>query len=249
MVNQAVFRFYEELNDFLPKNRRKVEFVRKFEGNPSVKDVIESLGVPHVEVDLILVNSNPVGFGYNLNNDDRVSVYPVFESMDISDVSLLRGKPVREIKFVLDVHLGKLARYLRMLGFDTLYENNNDDWEIIRISKAENRIILTRDIGLLKVKAVTHGYYVRSQNPKEQLKEVMRRFDLHKSVDPFNRCIKCNGNLVRVEKESIIDRLEPLTKKYFNKFYMCTDCDSIFWEGSHYTKMMVFINNIKESAV
>lgn len=249
MVKQATFRFYEELNDFLPANKKKVEFLHQFAGNPSVKDIIEAIGVPHVEIDLILVNGVSVDFKYILKDNDRVSVYPVFETIVISGVTHLRNKPLRETKFILDVHLGKLAKYLRMLGFDTLYRNDNDDPEIICISLAENRIILTRDIGLLKVKSVTHAYFVRSQHPKEQIKEILKYFDLYQSIDPFNRCIKCNGQLEPVEKEKIIQQLEPLTIKYFNSFYRCNNCQCIFWEGSHFEHMQSFIQTIQDTAL
>ena len=241
MLKQATFRFYEELNDFLPKDKRKEPFARTFSGNHSIKDQIEAIGISHVEVDLILVNGTSVDFTYILQDNDRVSVYPVFETIDIANVTHLRAKPLRISTFILDVHLGKLAKYLRMLGFDTLYRNDNDDPEIIRISLSEHRIILTRDIGLLKVKTVSHAYFVRSQHPKGQLAEVLKYFDLYQAIDPFNRCIKCNGQLEPVEKEKIIHRLEPLTIKYFNEFYRCTDCQSIFWEGSHYEHMQHFI--------
>jgi len=193
MIHQATFRFYEELNDFLPSDKKKVAFQRSFEGNPSIKDVIESIGVPHVEIDLILVNGISVDFKYILHDQDIVSVYPVFETLELSNVTHLRNKPLRETKFILDVHLGKLAKYLRMLGFDTLYQNDIPDAQIIRISLAEHRIILTRDIGLLKVRTVTHAYFIRDQHPKMQLIEVLWHFDLFHSIDPFNRCIKCNG--------------------------------------------------------
>jgi len=244
MKNQATFRFYEELNDFLPSDKKKVEFVHSFNGTPSVKDAIEGIGVPHTEVDLILVNSQPVGFNYIVKNNDFVSVYPVFENFEISGISPLREKPLRETKFILDVHLGKLAKYLRMFGFDTLYQNDYDDNEIIRIALAEHRIILTRDVGLLKVKSVTHGYFIREQDPKSQVTEVFKRFDLFQAADPFNRCIKCNGKLEPVEKERIMERLEPLTRKYFDKFLRCADCQGIFWEGSHYDHMRNFINKV-----
>jgi uncharacterized protein len=247
MAKQATFRFYEELNDFLPPGKRKVAFIHSFDSTPSIKDVIESIGVPHVEVDLILVNSEPVDFNYILKENDFVSVYPVFETLDLSGVSHLREKPLRETKFILDVHLGKLAKYLRMFGFDSTYRNDYDDKEIIRISLAEHRAILTRDIGLLKVKSVTHGYFIRDQNPKMQLTELLEHFDLYQSIEPFSRCIKCNGTLVTVEKEKIIQQLRPLTRKYFNEFYRCTGCQSIFWEGSHFTHMKSFISTIRHS--
>lgn len=246
MEKQATFRFYEELNDFLPLAKRKVEFVCTFSGNPSIKDCIESMGIPHVEVDLILVNGLSVDFKYILQDNDCVSVYPVFEILNISNVTHLRAKPLRNSTFILDVHLGKLARYLRMLGFDTLYRNDNDDNEIIRISLDEHRIILTRDIGLLKVKSVTHAYFVRNQHPKAQLMEVLKHFDLFHEISPFNRCIKCNGRLVAIEKDKIIQYLEPLTIQYFNEFFKCTNCQGIFWEGSHYDRMQTFINAIQE---
>lgn len=196
----AQFRFYEELNDFLPKEKRKRIFSFEFNGNPGIKDPIEALGVPHTEVDLILVNGASVGFHYQLQNDDFVSVYPVFESLDISPIAVLREKPLRRTAFVLDVHLGKLARLLRLLGFDVKYENNYDDPEIVQISVAENRIILTRDRRLLFAKAVTHGYWVRSTNAMQQVDEVLNRFDLRDCIAPFHRCIVCNGEIHPVNK-------------------------------------------------
>ena len=248
MLKQAVFRFYEELNDFLPLDKRKVDFVRPFSGNPSIKDIIEAIGVPHVEIDLILVNGNSVDFKYILKDNDRVSVYPVFETIGIIHVTHLRPRPLRKTAFILDVHLGKLARYLRLLGFDTLYQNDNDDPEIIRISLDEHRIILTRDIGLLKVKTVTHAYFIRDQHPKGQLAEVLNHFDLFQDIHPFSRCIKCNGQLEAVDKQDIIQQLEPLTIKYFNDFSRCTCCQSVFWEGSHFERMQSFIHSIKNEA-
>jgi len=245
MAKQATFRFYEELNDFLPSYKKKVAFLYSFFGTPSVKDVIEALGIPHVEVDLILVNSISVDFKYTLQNNDFVSVYPVFETLDISDVSHLRNQPLRETKFILDVHLGKLAKYLRTFGFDTTYQNDYDDMEIIRISIAEHRIILTRDISMLKVKSVTHGYFVRNQQPKMQLVEVLNHFDLYQAIDPLSRCIKCNGKLERIEKEKIIQQLEPLTREYFDTFFKCQDCQSIYWEGSHFKRIKSFIDTIR----
>lgn len=245
MEKQVTFRFYEELNDFLPPERRKVAFAYPFKGTPSVKDAIEASGVPHVEVDLILVNGRSVGFDYLLKGGDNISVYPVFETLEISPICHLRSKPLREVKFILDTHLGKLAKYLRLIGFDSIYRNDFDDKEIIQLSLAEHRIILTRDIGILKVKSVTHGYFLRSQIPREQIQEVVRYFDLYRLVVPFSRCIKCNGKLEEVEKEKIVHLLQPLTRKYFNQFYRCTGCQSIFWEGSHLNRMKKLIREIE----
>lgn len=248
MVNHATFRFYNELNDFLPLDKKKVSFTHSFGGTPSVKDVIEAIGAPHVEVNLIRVNGQAVDFTYRLKNNDMVSVYPASEILEPSDGSPLQKNTGKEVKFILDVHLGKLAKYLRMCGFDTAYQNDYDDKKIIQISLRENRVILTRDIGLLKIKSVSDGYFIRQQNSKAQLTEVLKRFDLYQAVNPFSRCIKCNGKLERIEKEKIIQELEPLTQKHFNVFFRCTHCQSVFWEGSHFDHMSSFINAIKNSA-
>lgn len=240
----AEFRFYEELNDFLPKKHRKKSFIYHFRYNQSVKDAIEALGVPHAEVDLILVNGNPVDFNYTLKNGDRVSVYPVFESLDISEVTLLRHKPLREPRFILDVHLGKLCKYLRMLGFDTFYKNNLDDHDIIRIASDEKRIILTRDVGILKNGNVSHGYWIRSQNSRKQLSEVLQRFDLYKLIRPFYRCVVCNGLVDEIEKQQVYLQLPENTRKHYQNFYHCTSCGKIYWEGSHYANMQAFVNEI-----
>lgn len=178
----AQFRFYEELNDFLSFDKKKTPFSYQFDGAPSIRDVIEAIGVPHTEVDLILVNGTSVGFDYLLVHEDRVSVYPVFESLDISPIVRLRKKPLRKSAFILDVHLGRIARSLRMLGFDALYKNDYEYSEIISISVKEKRIILTRDHGILKGKGVTHGYWIRSTRPEEQIQEVLSRFDLFSQI-------------------------------------------------------------------
>jgi len=189
--NIAQFRFYEELNNFLSPSKKKTSFSYQFNGTPLIKDAIEAMGVPHTEVDLILVNGISVGFDYHLLHEDYVSIYPVFESLDISPIVHLRKKPLRKSTFILDVHLGKLAKSLRMLGFDLLYRNDYEDSEIIGISVKEKRIILTRDRGILKRKAVTHGYWIRSTRPGEQIQEVLSRFDLFSQIKPFHCCMIC----------------------------------------------------------
>jgi len=234
----ADFRFFEELNDFLPSEKRKQWFTYYFKGNPSIKDSIEANGVPHTEIDLIMVNGNSVGFEYQLKDGDRVSCYPVFESFDIAGLTRLREEPLRNTKFILDVHLGKLARVLRMLGFDSLYSNKYEDREIVDIARAENRIILSRDIGLFKRRDVTHGYWVRSTHSEVQAFEVLKRFDLFRKIMPFTRCKACNSPLVPIEKEKILHRLEPKTRKYYNDFYTCRKCGRIYWKGSHYYSML-----------
>ena len=236
-AHAAEFRFYEELNDFLKPEQRKQTVVYRFDGHPGIKDPIEALGVPHTEVDLIVVNGESVGFGYRLKDGDRVAVYPVFEGLDITPLVKLRDKPLRKIAFVVDVNLGRLARLLRLMGFDTLFSNAYDDDEIVRISEEQNRIALTRDRRLLYAKAVTHGYWVRSVWPSRQVEEVVRRFDLAGRIRPFSRCADCNGLIEPVAKDAVADRLEPKTKKYYEKFYRCPSCGKVYWEGSHVGKL------------
>lgn len=243
--NEAQFRFYEELNDFLPPDKVKTIFPHKFNGNPSIKDPIEAIGVPHTEVDLIIVNGYSVGFDYRLKDGDLASVYPVFESIDISPIVRLREKPLRKNAFILDVHLGRLARMLRMLGFDTMYRNDYDDAEIVRLALAEKRIIITRDRRLLHLKEITHGYCIRSGEPEAQLQEVVRKFGLQFNILPFYRCMMCNGLIKQVDKEAILHRLEPKTILYYNEFYRCDVCNRIYWQGSHYDKLKIKFERIR----
>jgi len=247
-MHKVYLRFYEELNDFLPKEKRKIRFEHNYIDRTSVKDMIESLGVPHTEIDLILVNGKSVNFNYLINDGDDISVYPVFESLDISGVQHLRPKPLRSPKFIADVHLGRLTRYLRMTGFDVLYKNNFSDEEIIRISLNEKRAILTRDRGILKRTEVTHGYWLRSTKVKEQLIEVIKRFDLKNEIKEFTRCIECNTKLKKISKSKIINELPPKVAHWHNEFFICPSCRKVYWKGSHYQKMLRLIENVKNDS-
>lgn len=244
MLKKVTLRFYEELNDFLPPDKRKRRFEHSFIDRTSIKDMIESLGVPHTEVDLILVNGNSVDFSYLVNDGDDISVYPVFESLDITNLQHLRAKPLRKPKFILDVHLGTLAKYMRMLGFDSLYKNNFSDDEIVKISLREKRTILTKDRGILKRTEVTHGYWLRSVKAENQIAEVIERFDLKKQIKELSRCLICNSQLNNIAKEKISDRLPPKVRKFQNKFYYCKECSKIYWKGSHYTNMLTVIEKL-----
>ncbi|MBN1311318.1 MAG: Mut7-C ubiquitin/RNAse domain-containing protein [Anaerolineae bacterium] len=243
-MSQATFRFYAELNPFLSHRKRHVAFKHSFNGRQSIKDMIESLGVPHTEIDLILVNDESVDFSYLVQDGDQISVYPMFEGLDISPVQRLRPKPLRDVRFVLDIHLGKLAAYLRMLGFDTLYRNDYEDSELARVSRDDHRILLTRDRGLLKRSMVTHGHYVRETNPRRQLVEVVRHFDLFRSVEPFSRCVNCNGLLETVDKETVADQLMYQTRQHYDEFQRCTECGQIYWKGSHHQRMEHLIEHV-----
>lgn len=242
-MNEAHFRFYGSLNDFLPRDRRQGPFSHTFNDHQTVKHLLESFGVPHTEVDLILANSESVAFSYQVRDGDRISVYPRFERLEIQALSKVRPAPA-PAAFVLDGHLGKLAAHLRMLGFDTLYQNDFEDAALARVSSEENRILLTRDQGLLKRRAVIHGYWVRSKDPDQQLVEVLRRFDLHGQIRPLKRCMRCNGRLFPVEKSLILEKLKDKTRRFYHDFARCETCGQIYWQGSHWEQMQIFIQNV-----
>lgn len=243
-MKQAEIRFYAELNDFLAPERRSRTTSCSFDVSGSVKDLIEALGVPHTEVDLVLANGESVDFSYRVKNGDRISVYPEFEAMDISPLVRLRPQPLRDVRFAADTHLGRLAAYLRMVGFDTVYRSDYVDEELAKISAHERRILLTRDRGLLKRNIVTRGYCVRTTNPREQLGEVVQRFDLSAAIAPFQRCVHCNELLKPARKEEVSDRLQPETRQYFDEFCICPGCQRIYWKGSHYRRMQRFIESV-----
>jgi uncharacterized protein len=243
-MSSARFRFYAELNDFLPIERRAKELVRHFDVSGSVKDSVESFGVPHTEVDLVLANGCPVDFSYPVRDGDLVSVYPAFESLDIASVSRVRAAPLRWLRFVLDVHLGRLAAYLRMAGFDTLYGNQASDAELAGMVAREKRVLLTRDRQLLMRTEVDRGYWVRSTEPRQQLLEVARRFDLAGSMRPFTRCLECNSVLEDASRESVLERLPPRVAGR-NKFRICRGCRRIYWEGSHHERMTWLLEWVK----
>jgi uncharacterized protein with PIN domain len=237
-------RFYAELNDFLLDNRKHKRFEIALNRRTSVKDLIESLGVPHTEVEIILANGRSVDFSYIVKTRDDLSVYPMFESVDVTPLLKLRQTPLRETRFVLDCHLGRLARYLRQFGFDTLYRNDYTDDELAETAAREHRILLTRDRTLLKRSIITHGYFIRECDPRKQLDEVIRRFDLKSQITPFGRCTRCNGLVERVDKATIEHRLEPKTRLYFDDFWQCSSCNQIYWEGSHVKHMMALTDEV-----
>ena len=198
-MTRCTLRFYEELNFFLKRHQRKKDISSASYTTRTVKDLIESYGVPHVEVDLILVNGEPVSFDYRIHDNDRISVYPVFERLDIASVTRLRPEPLRHPKFIADVHLKTLARRLRMLGFDTVYDRTLEDSDLAALSAAESRILLTRDTRLLMRNEVTRGLYVRTTDPDLQAKEIADRLDLASKAKPFSRCIRCNGTIQKLD--------------------------------------------------
>lgn len=237
-------RFYGALNDFLPKAQRNAVIPVELAEHAAVKHPIEALGVPHPEVDAILVNRRPVDFAYHLQDGDRVEVYPPEVTHLLRCYTPLRPPVPTPVRFVADTHLGQLAAYLRMVGFDTLYRNDYEDEELAALSAGEQRVLLTRDRGLLKRKIVVYGACVREIVPRAQVISVLRRYRLGAYVRPWQRCIHCNGLLHAVEKAVIFDRLEPKTQRYYDEFQQCDTCGQVYWRGSHFEQMAAFVDAV-----
>jgi uncharacterized protein len=233
-MSTAHFLFLGRLKDFLRRDQRGQAIRVEFRGQQSVKHLVESLGVPHPEIGQVQINGQDGMLGTISRDGDQVQVHPI-----------PNGCPI-EPRFLLDNHLGRLAAYLRMLGFDCLYHNDYSDEELAKILQMEARILLTRDRRLLMRKVVSHGYCPRSLDSLEQLSEVIQRFDLVKRIVPFHRCLRCNHPLETVSKEAVLDRLEPLTQLYFDEFQICPNCKQIYWKGSHYEQMERLIEQMIE---
>ena len=230
---QVTFRFDAELNDFLPARWRGVAFAYGYKGAQSVKHLIEAIGVPHPEVETILVDGRPVGFDYQPRDGEHIAVYPAAGELAREGLPALRPPPPDPIAFLADNHLGRLARYLRLLGFDTAYGGDQDDDVLAERSRDENRVLLTRDRGLLKRSLVQFGYCLRSMDAGEQLIAVLRRYRLFDHIEPWRRCLRCNGLLEPVDKAAILHLLEPKTKQYYDTFQQCGTCGQVYWRGSH----------------
>ncbi|MCX4143477.1 MULTISPECIES: Mut7-C RNAse domain-containing protein [Paraburkholderia] len=240
----ATFRFYEELNDFLARPLRRRTFSCACARGATAKHMIEVLGVPHTEVELILVNGESVGFNHPLADGDRIAVYPKFEALDIQPLLRVREYPLRVVRFIADAHLGGLAPLLRLAGFDTLYDNHYPDADIEALAAAQQRIVLTRDRELLKRRSITHGCYVRTLRPREQLREVFERLDLAGSAQPFRLCLMCNAPLRRIAKDEVGDRAPDGVLERHNQFVTCDVCRRVFWEGTHWQRMRALIDSV-----
>jgi uncharacterized protein with PIN domain len=243
-ILKATFRFYEELNDFLPEEIRKTSFQAEFTGKRSIKDMIEAMGVPHTEIDLILVNGSSVDFNYIVQEGDRVSVYPIFESLNIENVTRLREMPLRKTSFIADVDLGDIVKYMRCLGFDVYFNTSLTPREIIEISKQDTRIILTKSTKLLKFKNVTHGMYIRPGTTEDQVKRIIDNLDIRDQARPFSRCLLCNSLLTDIPKERVWDRIPPKTREWCDQYTYCQSCDRLYWKGTHFVRMKKRIDRI-----
>ena len=242
---KAVLRFYSELNDLLPEHRRSTEFEAGFKDKRSIKDMIESLGVPHTEIDIIIANEDSVDFNYILREGDRIRVYPAFAEPDKKTVHL-RPSPFYNTRFIADTNLGNIARYMRVLGFDTCFDPSLSTRAIIELSLKEDRIIITKSRRLLKFRDVTYGILLRPGTSEAQIKNILFRLGIKDRVKPFSRCLRCNSILIRVEKKKIIDRIPLKTRSFCNEYSHCESCDKIYWEGTHVFEMKKVINRLLE---
>ncbi len=231
--SRVLLRLYGELNDFLPVNLRQRELKLTLKDRSIAKDLVEGLGVPHPEVSFILVNGEPASFDRLMLPGDLLSVFPPLARLAPDPEILVTPPPPRPPCFVLDVHLGTLARLLRLMGLDALYANDYGDPELARISAEEERILLSRDRKLLMRRIVVHGYVPRADDPLDQAREVLTRFVEPGETAPFSRCLQCNRLLEDIGKEEILHRLEPLTRQRVNRFQICRGCDRLYWRGAH----------------
>ena len=248
MTMLVQIQFFAQLQDFITVDKRHQAFDFAFIKPRSIKDLIESIGIPHTEIDIILVNRKSVDFSYLVTGGEQIEVYPHASRLDLP--LLLHNQPQipSPPRFVLDVHLGRLSGYLRMLGFDTLYRNDYDDPTLADISASEQRILVTSDRRLLMRKQVALGYLMRSRKPRQQIKELINRYQLNAKPSQVVRCRDCNGIIRAVDKQQIASQLLPLTRRYYRKFYQCEDCKKIFWKGSHYQHMQALISSILADA-
>jgi hypothetical protein len=237
MNYSARFYFSGSLNDFLSAKNKNTVINYPFSENPSVKDAIEAIGIPHTEVDIILVNGSAANFTYRLHDKDEVKVFPVENISSLTSGSLTPPFTY-PIKFLADAHLGKLAKTLRIIGIDTFYQNEVSDKQVAEIGEKENRVVLTRDVALLKQKVIKHGYWLRNQHFEKQLQEVVTRFNLVTQIKPFTLCIECNGKIEPVAKESVIAFIPEKSARHFDEFYQCSNCKKFYWKGSHYEHML-----------
>jgi len=231
-MSTAYFRFLGRLRVFPPRDHRDKTITVQFRGRQSIKHLAESLGAPHPEIGQVQVNGQEGSVDDITQDGDQVELHPIENGYSI------------EPRFILDCHLGRLTSHLRMLGFDCAYQNDFDDQTMTDMAVQEGRILLTRDRHLLMRKVIEHGYCLRSLDSSEQLTEVIERYELADSIQPFHRCIRCNHPLEAVEKEKVLERLEPLTKKYFDEFQICPACAQIYWKGSHFDRMQEIIEKV-----
>lgn len=244
MNNIAYLKFHDELVTMISKKWKNGEVLYQLTRQASIKDIIESLGPPHTEIYTILVNDKDVDFSYQVHDNTKIEIYPAKYPIDITQETVLRPVPLHELRFLADVNVGKLAKLLRMLGFDTKYDHTMNDALLANEAEKDSRIVLSKDKNCLKRSKIIYGKWIREDDPKKQLKNIIESFNLLKYIKPFSRCIVCNSTLKTIEKEKIIAFLQPLTKKYYDKFSICPQCNHIYWAGTHYEKMQNYLQEL-----
>jgi uncharacterized protein len=244
MKIRVSIRFYEELNDPLPPRNRKTETALRVDAGKTVKQVIESCNVPLSSVDLILVNGGSVSPSHIVLDGDRISVYPMFERMDIASVSRVRKTPLRNLKFICDAPLDKLARYLRLLGFDTLHENDDHTGRIHEIADKQKRVILTRNEKLLEDKRVNRGFLVRPADPWLQAKAVVSGLDLKSRIAPLSRCLKCNSRMRAVGKDNLREKTNANLPGHDGGFLECLSCKKVYRRGPGHESLVKKIRHM-----
>lgn len=245
-MSWAHFSFFGRLNELLLSPLKGKSTPYRLNGPVAIKHAVEVLGIPHTEVEYLLVNQISVGFDHLVQPGDIVFAYPAgFDGvMHQPAVKPLRPPLRYPPRFVLDNHLGQLTSYLRLLGFDSLYPNHFHDEELAALSCQEERVLLTRDRRLLMRKIVVYGFCLTTRDPRQQLIHVLNRYQLDPYIHPWHRCLRCNGKLRPVPKEDVYSRLEPKTKLYYQEFHLCQECDQIYWKGSHFQPLQQLVTDI-----
>jgi uncharacterized protein with PIN domain len=244
---RVTIRLYGSLGDFVSASRRGAGFEHEAGEPRSAKDLVESLGVPHCEVQVVLVDGASVGFGHVLRGGERIAVYPYFSSIDAGDTTA--GEPLPDDpRFVLDGHLGRLAAYLRALGVDAAHDRDADDASIALKAADEGRVVLTRDVGLLKRALVRHGWWVRSDDPRTQFRDVVARFGLAARASPFTRCLACNGVLESAPSDSVVAAVPERVLRRVKSYARCPGCRRVFWRGTHHRDLSALIGSLVNPA-
>lgn len=248
-MNRIHLHFSPPLLLFLKRKDKKPILSYDLNRTSTIKDIIESFGVPHTEIGHILSDDREIDFSHRPNGSKLIQIRHVDAPFNVLKPTLLRKQPLKKIRFIVDVNVGRLSQLLRLIGLDTEYIPEASDETIAEISHQENRIVLTKDRGLLKRKKITYGRFVRAIHPEQQLKEIVCFFGLKGPFNTFSRCLRCNSDILNVEKEAILDRLEPKTKRYYSDFRICRSCNQIYWQGSHYEKLIAMLKNISEEFI
>lgn len=234
--------FHGNLKTLLPPRKRMATSVDYLlTRRASIKDIIESLRIPHSEIGHIMRQGEELSFSTIPATHERIDIHPIRAPFDVRIPTRLRPEPFDDVRFLVDINVGKLTSLLRMAGFDTASTAGLSSQEIAEKAIREQRILLSRNRDLLKLRAIVFAHLVRTQQPLKQLSEVLHLYGLTQDVHPFSRCLRCNILLEPVNKAEIMARLEPLTKQYYDRFYRCSACDRIYWRGSHHEHMLEVI--------